>query len=144
MPRPKTHAQLVDAAITDCRISAGSRQAFLNALAADPDGTKRVLAALTPLPANLRRPGKQMKNVDAATSTEPRVTGSDEQFERIEFGREPTEQEKLDDVMHQMTFGALGNAAPAHGVYFRDKNDDRLVINDDGTGYWDATPIPGL
>lgn len=142
MPNP-THKQLVEAAIADGRIAAGSRHAFINALAADPAGTKRVLAAMTPLPADLR-PGKQVKASAAPTSTAPRVTGSDGRFERIEFGRAPTEQEKLDDLQYQMTFGADGKPAPAHGTYFRDSNQPRIVEHGDGTGHWESPGVIGL
>jgi hypothetical protein len=71
MATAKTHAQLVDAAIADGRISAASRQVFLNALTADPGSTKRALAALTPLPVNLQRSGKQ-PNASATTPSTAR------------------------------------------------------------------------
>lgn len=134
-----THKQLVDAAITDGRISAHSRGAFINALATDPEGTKRVLAAMAPLPAHLR-PGKRVTASAATTSAAPRVTGTHGNLERIEVGREPTQEEKLEEMHWQMTFGADGKRAPEHIVYYRDTSGPRIIDHGDGTGHW---ALPG-
>lgn len=130
-----THRQLVDAAIADGRVSAQSRQTWINALAADPASTKRVLASLTPLPADLR-PGKRAPAVSSTNLTAPRVVASDDRFEVVEYGRAPTVQEGLEDLEYRMTLGRDGQPAPTHGAYVRDKSGPQLIDHGDGTASW--------
>lgn len=86
-------------------------------------------------PANLAAPSVSPPDANA-----PRVTGSDGRFERIEYGREPTQQEKLDDFEYRLTGGGLGERAPEHIVYYRDTSGPRLIDHPDGTAHW---ALPG-
>lgn len=128
----------VAAAITAGKIDPKNHDTWLNALGADREGTKRVLASLTALPTNLRRPSNQVKNSDTPTSAAPRVTGTDGNLERVEIGREPTQKEDLDAALFRMTFGKEGKPAPEHIVYFRDTNQPRLIDHGDGTAHWES------
>ncbi len=69
-----------------------------------------------------------------------RVTGTYGNLERVEYGREPTQEEKLEEMHYRMTFGADGKRAPEHIVYYRDTRGPRLIDHPDGTAHW---ALPG-
>ena len=135
----------ISAAVRDGTIQASTQQFWMKSLARDRAGTQKALAAMRPTlvraSVNTTAPSATTPSTD---STEPRVTASDGRIERVEYGREPTAQEKLEQMHYQMTNGAEGKKAPDHYVYFQDANRPKIIENGDGTGYWAPQTIPCL
>lgn len=139
--KPEDYGTLATA-IASGKIDPKNHDTWLNALGTDREGTKRALASMPAVPINLRT-GTRVKASAATTTSQtgPRVTGSDGNLERIEVGREPTQQEKLDDFEYRLTNGRLGARAPEHIVYYRDKSGPRLIDdNPDGSSAHWALP----
>lgn len=129
------HNRIVQAAVSDGRISAAGAQIWLNALAADPGGTERILASLPSLPVSLRpRPAASTSRADL-TPLEAAPPGVDV----VEYGRAPTADEMMQDALYKITYGQAGQQAPEHAIFVRDSSAPRLAVSPDGTAaYWEV------